>query len=120
MDVRNSIDKPASNNMWAMICHLSALIGYIIPLGNIIAPWVIWLVKRDQSEYINQQGKEAINFQITVSLLALLFCLLYIVVIGLILLPLLALANVILIIMAALATYKGENYKYPFSLRLIK
>lgn len=120
MDVRNAIEKPETNNIWAMVCHLSALIGYVIPLGNIIAPLVIWLVKRHQSAYINQQGKEAVNFQITVSLLALLCFLLYIVVIGAFLLPLLALANVILIIMAAIATYKGENYKYPFSWRLIK
>lgn len=120
MDERNPIKRPTSNDIWAMVCHLSALIGYIIPFGNIIAPLVIWLVKRNQSEYINQQGKEAVNFQITISLLAILCLLLYIIIIGLILWPLIALANLILIIMAAIATYKGENYKYPFSLRLIK
>jgi len=50
---------------WAMLCHLSGLAGYVVPFGNIFGPLIIWLIKRDQSWFVDDQGKEALNFQIS-------------------------------------------------------
>ena len=55
-------------NMWAMLCHLSALAGFIIPLGNVIGPLVIWMIKKDVYPLVDDQGKEALNFQISMTI----------------------------------------------------
>ena len=58
--------------MWAMFCHLAGLVGYLIPLiGNIVAPLIIWQIKKDELPFVDEQGKEAVNFQISMSLYAL-------------------------------------------------
>jgi uncharacterized Tic20 family protein len=76
------IDKDART--WATICHLSALIMLVgVPLGNILGPLVVWLAKRQESEFVDDQGKEALNFQITFTLCEIvLFILIFILVFG--------------------------------------
>jgi uncharacterized protein len=61
-----------SERTWAMLCHLSALAGCILPLGNILGPLAVWLLKKDESPFIDEHGKAALNFQVTVSLALLL------------------------------------------------
>ncbi len=57
---------------WGILCHLSALAMLLgVPLGNLLGPLVVWLVKRDQSSFVDQQGREALNFQISITLYAL-------------------------------------------------
>src|SRR5689334_24659504 len=56
---------------WAMLAHLAAFAFFICPLGNVIGPLIVWLVKREQSEFIADQGREALNFNISVTLAAL-------------------------------------------------
>jgi uncharacterized protein len=110
-----------SDRMWAMFCHLAALCGYFLPvIGNILGPFLVWIAKRDQSAFIDQQGKEALNFQLTVSIALLVAVMLMVVVIGIFLLPLIALVDFILIVIAAASAYKGENFRYPFCLRFIR
>lgn len=113
-------EKVESDRTWAMICHLSALLGYCVPLGNIIGPLVVWLAKRDQSTFIDDQGKEALNFQITMSIAFLVAAILIVVVIGIFLMPIIALVNLILIIIASISAYKGESFRYPFCLRFVR
>ena len=98
----------------AMLCHL---LGFFT---SFIGPLIIWLIKKDQSAYINEQGKEALNFQITIAIAAFAASLLMYVCIGFLALPLVLLANLILSIMACIAASKGEPYRYPLSLRLVK
>ncbi len=106
---------------WAMYCHLSALVGFIIPLGNVLGPLVIWLMKKDTMPQVEIHGKEAMNFQITV-ILAFIACLvLSVVLIGLFLMPVVAIAALVLTIMASIKISNGDlSYRYPFALRLIK
>lgn len=103
-----------------MLAHLSALAGFVIPFGNIIGPLVIWLIKKDQSAFVDDQGKESLNFQITMMILYVLAGILVILVIGIFLLPLLALISLILLIVAAVKANSGERYRYPFAIRLIQ
>ena len=112
----------------AMLCHIGALIGSFMPPANIIVPVVIWMLKKDQSGFINEHGKEAINFQINLSVWAIIVSiigfLLIFLVIGIFLLPLalgaLVIAGLILGIVAGVKAYEGNYYRYPFIIRLIK
>ena len=104
----------------ASLIHLSALLGLIgNGIGFILAPLVIWLLKRDDDPYIDEQGKEAVNFQITMTLAAIVAGLLIIVVIGIVLLPIVILAMIVFPIIAAMRAREGEPYRYPFSFRFI-
>jgi uncharacterized Tic20 family protein len=106
---------------WAMICHLSALAGFVIPFGNIIGPLVAWQMKKDTMPLADLHGKESLNFQITVTL-AVLVCLpLMLILIGIPLLFIVGIGSLVLTIMAGIKVSNGElGYKYPFALRLIK
>lgn len=104
---------PDSRTM-AMLAHLLAiLLGFLGPL-------IIWLIKKDQSPFVNDQGKEALNFQLTILIALVISGLLACVVIGLFLLPVIAIGNLILCIVAAVAANKGEAYRYPFNIRFIR
>jgi uncharacterized Tic20 family protein len=106
--------------LWAMSCHLSSLTGFIVPLANVFVPLVIWLLKRDEYPAVDDQGKESINFQITMVIYYLIGALLILLLIGLIILPLLAIFNLVSVIIASLETYHGKKFRYVFSIRFIK
>lgn len=103
----------------AMLGHLSALSGFIIPFANIVAPLVVWQLKKDTMPFAAEQAKEALNFNITVSIAAVIAGVLTLVLIGLILLPIIGIAWLVFTIIAGIAASKGENYRYPFALRLV-
>lgn len=105
---------------WGMLAHLSSLAGFIIPLGNVLGPLVVWLVKKDSMPFVADQGKEALNFNITVAIAALVSFVLMLVVIGFVLLALVAVGWLVLTILATIESNKGVAYRYPFTLRLIK
>lgn len=96
-----------------MLVHLLAL------FTGFIGPLVLWLIKKDESAYIDYHGKEALNFQITMFIAFLVAFVLVFVLIGFLLLPLLFLGNIIFPILAAVAANRGEYYRYPISLRII-
>lgn len=105
---------------WGMLAHLSTLVGLIIPLGTILGPLVVWLMKKDTMPFVADQGKEALNFNITVLIAMIIGGILTLVLIGLLVMAVVGLAWLVLTIMAALAANKGETYRYPFTLRLVK
>jgi uncharacterized protein len=109
-----------AENNWGMAAHPSALAGYVIPFGSIIGPLVVWLIKKDEMPFVNTQGKEALNFQIAVLIAVLISIVLVFLIIGIFLLWAIAIINLIFIIVAAVQTSKGVDYRYPVSLRLIK
>ena len=105
---------------WGMVVHLSAFAGHVFPFAHIIVPLAIWLTKRETSAFVDDQGKEAVNAQVSVTLYAIGAVILCFLLIGLPLLAGLYVANVVLVIIAALAANDGKAYRYPFILRLIK
>lgn len=110
-------EKEARN--WAMGCHLAALAGFVVPFGSIIGPLIIWLIKKDESSFVDRQGKEALNFQITM-LIAFLVCIvLAFILIGFLLMAVVVIFDLVMIIVAAIKTSEGEDFRYPVSLRLI-
>ncbi len=104
-----------------MVCHLSALVGLLgLPLLNMIGPLAVWLWRKDLYAFVDDQGKEALNFQISVTLYSIVAGILTLILIGWVLLGLIWVANLILILIAASSANRGEAYRYPFNLRLIK
>jgi uncharacterized Tic20 family protein len=122
-EVKQEVAKATPENrderMWAMFCHLSALVGFIIPFGNIIAPLVLWSLKKEEYPLVNDQGKESLNFQISMTIYLIASAILIIVVIGIILLILLGIFSLIVIIIAAIKANEGEKYRYPLTIRFL-
>ncbi|MFC1609475.1 DUF4870 domain-containing protein [Myxococcota bacterium] len=106
--------------MWAMLSHLGGFAGYFFPFGNIVAPLVIWLVKKDQSAFIDRHAKESLNFQIAISIYTLVAAILCIVVIGFVLIIAILIFEIVVIIQAAIAANDGGEYRYPLSIRFIR
>lgn len=105
---------------WCVLCHLSALTLFLgLPFGNIIGPFLIWIFKKNAYPEVDRHGREALNFQITNTLFALVFLLLAFVFIGIFLLFALAVYAVVLTIVASVQASNGKLYRYPFTLRLI-
>jgi uncharacterized Tic20 family protein len=89
-------------------------------VSGFVGALIIWLMKKDQSAYVDEQGKEALNFQITMLIAFVGAWILMFILIGMLLMPLLLIANLVLCIIAAVAASKGEHYKYPLAIRLLK
>lgn len=109
------------DKLWATFCHLAGFAGYFFPFGNVIGPLVIWLIKKDESQYIDLNGKKALNFQISMTIYTLaslvLICggpliLLAIIPLGIV--------SVIFPIIAAIKANNGEEVSYPISIEFIK
>jgi uncharacterized Tic20 family protein len=98
----------------AMLAHLLGIVS------GFVGALIIWLMKKDQSAYVDEQGKEALNFQITMLIAFVGAWILMFILIGMLLMPLLLIANLVLCIIAAVAASKGEHYKYPLAIRLLK
>jgi uncharacterized Tic20 family protein len=106
---------------WAMICHLAALAGFLIPFGNILGPLVVWLLKRAEMPLVEIHGKEAINFQITVAIAFAICIPLVFVLIGVPLMFVVGIGALIMTILAAVKISNGDvGYRYPFAIRLLK
>ncbi|MFJ3262556.1 DUF4870 domain-containing protein [Pseudomonas sp. NPDC086581] len=105
---------------WAMFCHFAAFLGFIFPFGNLLGPLIVWQIKRESDPFVDRQGKEALNFQITVSLAVVVSCLLMLVVIGFFLLGLVSIGALVLTIIAGIKANEGLDYRYPFIWRPIK
>ena len=117
--LNNEEDKQA--RIWGMLCHLTALLGMIgIPFGNVLGPLIIWLVKKNAYPFVNEQGRESLNFQLSMTIYAIAAALLIFVKIGMPLLLLVAGINFILVIIASIRAFNGETYTYPLAIRLIK
>ena len=105
---------------WGMLAHLSTFLGLLIPFGTIIAPLVVWLVKKDQSVFVGENAKEALNFNITLAIAGVVCWILVFVFIGVLLFIALAIYWLVMTIIAAIKANEGNIYRYGISLRLVK
>lgn len=116
----------AEERQWALFAHLSALVGFVVPFGNVIGPLVIWLIKKETMPFVDDQGKEALNFNITFAILGVALLILTVITFGigaLLTLPVglaAAVAWLVLTVIAAIKASEGVSYRYPLTLRLIK
>ena len=105
--------------IWATLCHLAGLV-FFIPGFNLLAPLLIWLIKKEESRYIDYHGKEALNFQLSILLYALISSLLLLIIVGLPLMLVLGVLDIIFIIVASVNAFDAKLYQYPLSIRFIK
>ena len=137
----------AEERQWAMLAHLSALLGTLVTgawfgIGCFLGPLIIWLVKRETMPFVDDQAKEALNFNITMAIIAVVLLLITVLTLGigiilavpagiiigiawlvLVIMPagiIIGIAWLVLVIMATIKSNEGERYRYPFCLRLIK
>ena len=104
----------SESRQWAMFAHIGGII-----LG-FLAPLIIMLTKGNEDPFVKEQATEALNFHITVAIAAIISAVLIVVLIGLLLLPIVGIGALVLSIMGGLAANRGEHYRYPFAIRLIK
>lgn len=112
---------PEDARNWAMACHLMALTGLIgNGIGLLLGPLITWLVKKDLHPFIDEHGKEAVNFQLTM-LIAIIICVpLIFVIIGLPLLIMIGILSVVMPIIGGIKASHGDRYEYPLSIRFIR
>lgn len=120
------VPRDADERMWAMLGHLSAFTAFITGLGCVIGPLIVWLVKRETMPFAGDQAKEALNFNITMAIIAVVLLLITVLTLGIgiiLAVPagiIIGIAWLVLVIMATIKSNEGERYRYPFCLRLIK
>ncbi len=104
---------------WAMLCHLSTLAGFVIPFGNIVGPLVLWSIKKDEFPLVEDQGKEALNFQISMTIYVIASIILIFLLVGIPLLIGLGLFDLIVTVIAAINANDGVKYRYPLCIRFV-
>ncbi len=106
---------------WASTIHAAALIGLLLAPGLVIGPLIVWFLKKDDSQYLNEQGKKAINFQLTILLIIFIFVLLSAIIKPLFPLAIMAgIGGLIFSGIAGFSVYKEGDFEYPFSLLILK
>ena len=116
------LNKPLSEDearKWAMFAHIGTFSSMFVPLGNIIAPIVIWQMKKNESSFVVEQAKESLNFQITLMIYSIVSILLCFIIIGFFLIFALVIFGLIIVIVAGVKANDGEHYRYPMTLRLV-
>ncbi|MEE9310534.1 MAG: DUF4870 domain-containing protein [Cocleimonas sp.] len=106
---------------WGMALHMAALIGLLLPLGLVLGPLIVWMLKKNDGEFFDSQGKQAVNFQLTILLSAFVFALLGTVIKPIFTLAFMAgLAGIIFSVIAGISVSRKGHYQYPFSFKFIK
>lgn len=105
---------------WAMLCHLSAFAAFFFPFGSIIGPLVCWLTRRDESLWVNQNGKASLNFELSILLYIVLAIPLCFIIIGIPIVVFLVILKIICIIIASVKASKGEEFRYPLAIPFIQ
>src|SRR5262249_51324558 len=114
-----SNEPPKPDRTWDILCHLLALAGFVVPLGNIFGPLIILLIKKDQVPSVDAHGKESLNFQISMTIYGIVAALSIFAIIGFVLLPAVLITNLVLVIVASVKTSNGEFYRYPLTIRFL-
>lgn len=109
-----------SERDWAMFCHLSAFAGYFFPFGGIIGPLICWMSRKDDSAWIDVNGKSSMNFQLSMLLYTVLSIPLVFIIIGIPIIVFLGLLEIVCIVMASVRAAKGEAFRYPLSIPFVQ
>ena len=122
MTTQPAINPPApivtiDEKNWAVLSHLSAFVMFL-GIPALVGPLVIWLLKRDLP-YVDDQGKEALNFNISFLIYGIVSAFLVILLIGLVLLPIVFVTWFVLVIVASVKAAAGEHYRYPLTMRFV-
>lgn len=109
----------SEDRTWGILVHATAFAGFVFPFANILAPLIVWLIKKEESQFVDENGRQAVNFQITWTIFLLIAAASIFVLIGLVLLPLVGIAWLILVILATISASNEEVYDYPLTFEFI-
>ncbi|RIP37444.1 DUF4870 domain-containing protein [Staphylococcus gallinarum] len=115
-DTNSTLNEPADSD-----ARLMAMLIYVLSFfTSIIGPLIIWLIKRDESPFVDRAGKNYFNFYLSYFIWTIVATVLLLVLIGFIILPILAILMIVFTIIAAVKSYNGEDYLAPLSIRFFK
>lgn len=109
----------SNQQTWVVVCHLSGILLFILPPANIIVPLIIWMTHKDTLPMVNDHGREALNFQISVTIYSIVAGVLILGLIGIVLLPMVMLFALVMSIIGAIKASQGFPFRYPLSIRFI-
>ena len=109
-----------TDNQFLMLTHLSQLAHFVFPFGGLLAPLLLWQMKKEEIIGLDDHGKEIMNFQISFAIYAIISSILIILLIGIGFLFVIALLTVIFPIVGAVKAANGEFYKYPLTIQFLK
>lgn len=106
--------------LWSLMCHLSGMFGWMIPLGNIFGPLIIWYAKRDSIPDVGEHGRHALNFQFTMVLYFFVSVLLVYWYVGIFMLYAVAVFQMACTCLASFRAYQGKPFHYPLTVEFLK
>ncbi len=115
-----TVPSDPSTNQWQVAMHLCPLVGFVIPFGNLLTPLILWLIKRQESPTLDQAGKDVLNFQISISIYAILSIVLWFILIGFVLSFLVFILWLYGMVMAAMKVGTNETFRYPFTIHFLR
>jgi uncharacterized Tic20 family protein len=122
IQVEDNGDNPVSpkERRIAAICHLSGFIGFLIPpIGHLLGPLLVWLIYRDKSLFIDDQGREAVNFQLSTTFYVIASSLLVFIFVGMFLMVILSVFWLVFVVVATVRSSQGSLFRYPLNLRIL-
>jgi uncharacterized protein len=105
---------------WSMLCHLSSFAGFFFPFGGVLGPLICWLSRKDDSQWVNVNGRNSLNFQLSVLLYMVLAIPLCFIIIGIPIIFVIGTLKVICVIIASIKASKGELFRYPLVIPFIQ
>lgn len=108
-----------SDKDFGLLVYASSFAGYLIPLGSILGPLIVWLMKRDESAFVDQCGRHCLNFKVSLFIYVVISGVLALVGIGFILLGALAILDVVCTIIALVKASEGKAYQYPLTIKFL-
>jgi len=109
-----------SERDWAMFCHLSAFAGYFFPFGGILGPMVCWISRKQESAWVDINGKASLNFQLSMLMYIVLAIPLCFILIGFPIILFLIVLKLVCIVVASIRSARGEVFKYPISIPFLQ
>ena len=104
---------------FGLLVYASSFIGYLVPLGSILGPLIIWLMKREESAFVDQCGRSCLNFKLSLLIYVIISAVLALVGIGFILLILLGIFDLVCTVLAIIKASEGKVYRYPLTIKFI-
>jgi uncharacterized Tic20 family protein len=104
----------------AVAAHLSTFAGLVMPFGSVIGPLAVWLTRRDRDPFIDQAGREALNFGISIAIYGVVALVAALMLVGIPLLIVGVIAWVVLASLAAAKASQGRSYRYPLTMRFVR
>lgn len=110
-----------NERMWGMACHLSgAAVVTCIPFINVLGPFVVWMLKREECPFADTEGKEAVNFQITIAIVMVLTLMLTLLLPWFVfLLFAIITVDLVFVLIASMNANDGRPYRYPIPFRFV-